>query len=461
VRRPVRILAVAVTLAMAGCALGPDYVRPADLPSQEQYRSVLSTQQAESFADLPWSSTFNDPELRVVLETALRSNLDLQIALARIEEFQGYARVSRSYLGPEIRGTGSTVPSPQSKEDSSYSLGLSLNWEIDLFGKLRRADESARAQLLATEEAARGVTTSLVANVATTWFRLRELDEEVAIIERTIVSQEASLALVQSQKRNGVASATEEQQALSQLATTRALLPAAEQRRIQTENLLRFLLGGEPAPVQRPQPPGTFPVPAQIPVGLPAQLLERRPDLRQLESQLHAATANVGVAEASRFPYLSIGLTSFFGIISPEIGRLLDGKDPASNLFSIGPFVDMPIFQSGRGTGNVQTAEAQLKQAELAYRRGVLQAYRETADALVVTDKVRRVIAENQIRTDAARKVLDLQYKRYRGGVVSYFEVLDAERQLFAAEIDLARARLNQLEGYVELYRALGGGWAP
>ncbi len=459
--RPARIVAVAVALALSGCAIGPDYERPKDLPSQEQFRSVLTPQEAASFADLPWTATFNDPELRVVLETALKNNLDLQIALARVEEYQGYARVARSYLGPEIRGVGSTSPSPGSKEDASYSLGLSLNWELDLFGRLRRSNEVARAQLLATEEAAHGVTNSLVADVATTWFRLRELDEEVAIIERTIQSQQASLALVRSQKRNGVASATEEQQALSQLAATRSQLPAAEQRRVQTENLLRFLLGGEPAPVQRVQPPTAFPVPDQIPVGLPAQLLARRPDLRQLENQLHAATANVGVAEASRFPYLSIGLTSFFGILSPEIGHLLDGNDPATSLFAIGPFVDMPIFQSGRGTGNVQTAEAQLKQSELAYRRGVLQAYREAADALIVTDKVREAISENQIRTDAARKVLDLQHKRYRAGVVSYFEVLDAERQLFAAEIDLARAKLNQLEGYVELYRALGGGWTP
>jgi multidrug efflux system outer membrane protein len=167
----------------------------------------------------------------------------------------------------------------------------------------------------------------------------------------------------------------------------------------------------------------------------------------------------VGVAQASRFPYLTLGLTSFFGIVSPELGRLLDGDDPAADLFAVGPFVDLPIFQSGRGTGNVEVAKAQLRQAELAYRRGVLQAYRETADALVVTDKVRSFIAENETRTEAARKVLDLQSKRYRAGVVSYLEVLDAERQFFAAEVDLARARLNQLEAYVELYRALGGGW--
>jgi multidrug efflux system outer membrane protein len=456
-----RILALAVLAGFGGCAVGPDYKRPTDLPAQEQFRSVLTPQQAASFADLGWAATFNDPELKAVLETALRNNLDLQIALARVEEARGYARVARSYLGPEIRGVGNTSPNSVSKEDSSYSLGLTLNWELDLFGRLRRSNEGARAQLLATEDAARGVTTTLVANVASTWFQLRELDEELAIVQSTIQSQEASLALVRSQKRNGVASATEEQQALSQLAATRSQLPLTEQRLVQTENLLRFLLGGDPAPVRRVQPPAAFPVPSDIPVGLPAQLLSRRPDLSQLENQLHAATANVGVAEATRFPYLSIGLTSFFGIVSPEIGHLLDGKDPSADLFSIGPFVDMPIFQSGRGTGNVEVAEAQMKQAELAYRRGVLQAYRETADALIVTDKVRGVIAENQVRTDAARKVLDLQHKRYRAGVVSYLEVLDAERQLFAAEIDLARSKLSQLQGYVELYRALGGGWQP
>jgi multidrug efflux system outer membrane protein len=452
-------LTVATALVVAGCAIGPDYTRP-ELPAAAEYRGVLSPQDAQSFADLEWSDVFGDPQLRTVIDTAIANNLDLKLAVARVEEFRGRARVSRSYLGPEIRGVGGTSPSSFSDEDSSYSLGLSLNWEIDLFGRLRRSSEAARAQLLASEDAARGVMNSLVASVATTWFQLRETDEEVAIIERTIVIQEESLALVRSLKRNGVASGTEEQQALSQLAATRAQLPLALQRRVQTENLLRFLLGYAPDVVQRTAPETAFPVPSEIPVGLPAQLLSRRPDLRQLENDLHAATANLGVAQASRFPYLSIGLTSFFGIISPELGHLLDGNDPAADLFSIGPFVDMPIYQSGRGTGNVEVARAQLKQAELAYRRGVLQAYRETADALVVTDKVRSFIAENEVRTEAARKVLDLQAKRYRAGVVSYIEVLDAERQLFAAEIDLARAKLNQLQGYVELYRALGGGWS-
>ena len=250
-------------------------------------------------------------------------------------------------------------------------------------------------------------------------------------------------------------------QALSQLAATRSQLPQAELTRVQTENLLRLLLGDSPGPVARTGQPFAFAIPDDIPVGLPAQLLARRPDLRQLENELHAATANVGVAEASRFPYLSIGLTSFFGVISPELGNLLNGKDPAQDLFSIGPFVSMPIYQSGFGTGTVEVSKAQLQQSELAYRRGVLQAYRETADALVVTDKTRGIISETVIRRDAALRLLDLQKRRYKAGVVSYLEVLDAERQLFAAEIELAQSQVARVVGYVDLYRALGGGWTP
>lgn len=453
------ILTAAVGLLLGGCAIGPDFKHP-EMVSPDQFRSVLEPQQAASFADAGWATTFNDPQLQIILERAIRNNLDLQLASARVEEARGQLRVARSYLGPELRAVGGTQPSPASREDSSYSLGLSLQWELDLFGRLRRVNEASRAQLLATEEAARGVMTSLVANVATTWFRLRELDEEVAIIERTIVSQQASLDLVRSRKRNGIASGTEEAQALSQLAATRAQLPLALQRRVQTENLLRFLLGDEPGEIERSQPPEAFPLPNALPVGMPAQLLSRRPDLRQLEQQLHAATANVGIAEATRFPYLSIGLTSFLGMISPELSKVVTGRAPATDVFSIGPFVDLPLFQSGRGIGNVDSAKAQFKQAELAYRRGVLLAYRETADALIVTDQVRSLIAENVIRRDAAATVLDLQRKRYKAGVADYLQVLDAERQLFAAEIDLARARLNQRESYAELYRALGGGWS-
>jgi multidrug efflux system outer membrane protein len=450
--------AVAAALLLAGCTVGPDYRRP-ELPAPDQFRSVLQPQDAQSFADLPWTGVFNDPELRAVVETALANNLDLRLASERVEEFRARTRIARSYYGPEVRVAGNTAPTPGTPDDSSYSLGLTLNWEIDLFGRLRRSNEAARALLLATEDAQRGVVNALVADVATTWLRLREIDQEIAIVRGTIESQTASLELVRSLKRNGVASGTEEAQALAQLASTRAQLPRAEQSRAQTENLLRFLMGGVPGDVERTPLAVGFPVPDPLAAGLPAQLLTRRPDLRQLENELHAATASVGVAEADRFPYLSIGLTSFLGIISPELGRLLDGDDPGEQLFSIGPYVDMPVFSSGRGIAGVDVAESQARQAELAYRRGVLNAYREVADALIVTDKSRGVLAETRIRRDAARRVLDLQMKRYKAGVVSYLEVLDAERTLFAAEIDLSRSQLEQALGYVELYRALGGGW--
>ncbi len=349
------LVATGVLVALTGCAIGPDYERP-ELPAPVEFRGVLSPQEATSFADQHWAEVFNDPELQQIIQVALENNLDLKIAAARVEEFRGRARVARSYLGPNLSLGGNTSPSPGAPDDSSYSLGLTLNWEIDLFGRLRRASEAARAQLLATEDFQRGVINALVADVATTWFRLREIDEEIAIIQRTIESQAASLELVRSLKRNGVASATEEMQALSQLAATRSQLPQAELTRVQTENLLRLLLGADPGPVARTSQPFAFMIPDDIPVGLPAQLLARRPDLRQLENELHAATANVGVAEASRFPYLSLGLTSFFGVISPDLGNLLNGNDPAQELFSIGPFVNMPLYQSGYGTGTVEVS---------------------------------------------------------------------------------------------------------
>lgn len=444
----------------ASCAIGPDYERPESVTPPPEYRGVSVAQTQTSIADLAWAQLFGDPELVVAIQQALVNSPDLLNAAARVEEFRARRHLARSAFGPEIRASASTSANPQSDEDASYTAGLTLNWELDLFGRLRRSDEAARAQLLASENNARAVMSSLVAAVASTWFELRELDAEVTIIGDTVRSQEASLALVQSLMRNGVASGAEEQQAIGQLATTRAELPVALQRRAQTENFLQFLLGNPPNEVPRSQPPAFVVVPPDIPVGLPAQLLARRPDVAALENTLHAATAQVGVAEASRFPYLTIGLTSFFGIISPELSRLIDDKDPAQDVFAWGPSADIPIFQSGGGNANVAAARAVRREAELSYRSGVLQALREVADSLAATDQVRELITQNDVRTKAAAEALRLQRMRYRSGVISYIEVLDAERQLFAAQIDLARAKLSQLQSYIDLYRALGGGWS-
>lgn len=457
---PGRGLLFALALLLSACAIGPDYRRPDSATPPAQYRATTALQNEKSIADVSWAQLFGDPELVAVIQQALTTNLDLLSAVARVEEFRARQHITRAAFGPDIRAVASTSPNPQSDEDASYSGGLSLTWELDLFGRLRRSNEGARAQLLASEDNARAVMSSLVASVATTWFQLRELDAEVAIIHDTIRSQEESLNLVQSLLRNGVASAAEEQQAIAQLAATRAQLPLAIQQRAQAENFLQYLLGNPPQEMPRSATP-TFPVvPPDIPVGLPAQLLERRPDVRALEQSLHAATAQIGVAEASRFPYLSIGLTSFFGLVSPELKHLLDGEDPAQDVFAVGPSLDMPIYQSGRGTANVDVARAQQREAEFAYRTGILQALREVADALVATDQVREVILQNRVRADAAARALHLQRMRYRAGVVSYIEVLDAERQLFSAQIDLARSKLTQLQSNVDLYRALGGGWS-
>jgi multidrug efflux system outer membrane protein len=453
-------LGLALALACGACTIGPDYERPKSVTPPPQYRSVISEQQAESFADLPWVELFDDPELQALIEAALRNNLDLLSAAARVEEFRARYGIQRSAFGPDIRVSGGTSPSPASDEDSSYSAGITLNWEIDLFGRLRRASEAARADLLASEDNARALMASLVAAVASTWFQLRELDAEAAIVADNIAGQERSLALVRSLLANGVASATEEQQALAQLATTRSQRPLVAQQILETENFLQFLTGAPPAAVERSAEQRAFPVPPDVPVGLPAQLLTRRADLRALENVLHSATAQIGVAEAERFPYLSLGLTSFFGLVSPELSNLLGNDDPTVELSSIGPFFDVPLFTSGRGTASVEAARAAVEQALLAYRAGVLTALSEVSNALGSTQHVRELIAENEVRTDAAREVLRLQQMRYRAGVVSYIEILDAERQVFAAEIDLARSQLEELLSYVELYRALGGGWS-
>ena len=456
-----RGLATAIScVLLSACAIGPDYERPQTVTPPQDYRSIAAMQTEKSVADVAWARMFGDPELAAVIDQALTSNLDLLSAVARVEEFRARQRVARAAFGPEIRGTVTTGPNPQSDQDATYSAGLSLNWELDLFGRLRRSNEAARAQLMASEDNARAVMSSLVASVATTWFQLRELDAEVQIINETIRSQEASLALVQSLMRNGVASGAEEQQAISQLATTRAQLPVALRDRAQIENFLQFLLGNPPREMTRSQPPTFIVVPPDIPVGLPAQLLDRRPDVRALENNLRTATAQIGVAEASRFPYLSIGLTSFFGIISPELARIFDSDEPGQEVFAVGPNAEMPIFQSGAGNANVAAARAIRAQAELDYRSGVLQALREVADSLVATQQVRELIQQNEVRTGAATETLRLQRMRYRAGVISYIEVLDAERQLFSSQIDLARAKLSQLESYVDLYRALGGGWS-
>jgi multidrug efflux system outer membrane protein len=460
-RRLLLVLTIS-SLAVTACTLGPDYERPVVTPPAT-YRGVVAPDEAASIADLPWVERFEEPELAALIEQAVNENLDLRLALARIDEYRARAAAAKADLGPTLSGTAGAQPRARTSSDDSwlrsiYSLGLAFTWEIDFFGRLRRASEAARADLLATEDGARAVMTSLVADVAQSWFELRVVDELIDITRRNVELQQASLDLTRLRIQGGVAAGIDEQQALSQLAATRAELPSLEQQAQQIENRLSVLLGRPPGPVARPATTLTTVVPPDIPVGLPAALLERRPDIRQAEQQLAAATARVGVAMGRAFPFPRIGLTAFFGSLSTMLNQVFSGDE--SGVFSWGPTVDWTLIDSGRGTANIDVAKAQVEQAVIGYRRSILVALREVADTLVQLQKIRERIAEQQIQVGAARETLRLSDIRYRGGVTDYLEVLDAQRVLFTAETSLARSRQAELVASVQLYRALGGGWS-
>lgn len=454
------LLAGIPILAMfgAGCVLGPNYRRP-DISPPSAYRGVTGPQ-AQSLADAQWFELFAEPQLNALIREALDNNLDLLTAVARVEEFRARAGLARAQLGPTVEGVFNTSPTPKADIDNSYFAGLVFNWEIDFFGRLRRASEAARANLLASVGGARATMASLVSDVAQTWFTLRSLDEQAEITRRTIATQEESLELVRTLMRGGLASGAEESQAINQLATTRAQLPIIDRQRVQAENLLSVLVGRPPQEVQRAAVAEPFPVPPQIPVGLPSTLLQRRPDVAAAEANLHAATARVGVAQANRLGIPLIGLTGTFGTVSTALKDLFTSNDSGQGLTSFGPFAGALLVDSGRGRRGVEIAVAQLRQTELDWRNTVLLSLREVADALITVESVREEIAQNETRATAARESLRLTEMRYRGGVISYLEVLDTQRQLFSAEIDLAQSRRTLLLGFVELYRALGGGWS-
>ena len=460
-RRVAAILLV-TPLALTACTLGPDYERPVVTPPAT-YRGAVGPDEAASIADLPWVERFEETELSALIGLAISENLDLRLALARIDEYRARAAAAKADLGPTLSGTAGAQPRARTSSDDSwlrsiYSLGLAFTWEIDFFGRLRRASEAARADLLATEDGARAVMTSLVADVAQSWFELRVVDELIGITRRNVELQQASLDLTRLRIQGGVAAGIDEQQALSQLAATRAELPSLEQQAQQIENRLSVLLGRPPGPIARPATTLTTVVPPDIPVGLPAALLERRPDIRQAEQQLAAATARVGVAMGRAFPFPRIGLTAFFGSLSTMLNQVFSGDE--SGVFSWGPTVDWTLVDSGRGTANIDVAKAQVEQAVIVYRRAILVSLREVADTLVQLQKTRERIAEQQIQVGAARETLRLSDIRYRGGVTDYLEVLDAQRVLFSAETSLARSRQAELIASVQLYRALGGGWS-
>ena len=444
----------------AGCAVGPNYRRPV-VDSPPAFR--IENQTANSpYSDLNWWQVYQDPTLQALVQEAFTNNYDLRIAVARVEEYRALAMQARSYFVPSVnyngtvsRGKNDVFGSAFPNHGTVNSAIATLNafWELDLWGRIRRLNESARAQLLATEEARRGVRLTLLSDVATSYFQLLELDQELEIANRTTNSFAESLTIFNQRVTGGTASALESARAQAALDDTAAAVPAIRENISATENELCVLLGRPPGPIPRPQPLLAQTLP-DIPPGLPSELLERRPDIRQAEQLLRAANANVGESVAEFFP--KIGLTAMLGKVSPEMSAFTLGS---ANAWGIAAEGTGPLFEGGFLVGQYRQTKAARKESELQYRFTVINAFREVSDALVSRQELvesRHYQADEVVALESAVK---LSTERYLAGKADYYEVLEAQQELFPAELNLARTERDQLLAIVTLYKTLGGGW--
>lgn len=459
-------LLIAVTLCLTGCVMGPDYQRP-KLEMPPVFRGADVSQGETSLADTAWSDLFQDPVLTELVTTALQQNYDIRIAAERVLQARAQLGITRSDLFPTLNvegrfsanrnsqiGANQLVPRGTSLDVSYTQAGFTLGWELDVWGRLRRLTESARAQFLATEEARHGVMTTLVADVATGYFTLRELDLELEVALKTRASAENSLRLTSLRQQRGVATGLDVHQAEQLLYIAKAQIAASERAIAQSENSLSVLLGKPPGEVNRGKRIDEFTAPAKVPAGLPSTLLTRRPDIRQAEQALIAANAQIGAARALYFPQIS--LTGFLGGQSRALTDLFTG--PARQ-WNFSPVAGLPIFNAGRVRSTVKLTEAITREAVINYEKTIQTAFREVSDALVSIGKTDEQLEQQRLLVNALRESNRLSLLRYQGGLDSYLQVLDAQRNLFQGELVLAQLRREELLTVVQLYRALGGGW--
>jgi len=455
-----RLVAILLVLTITGCApVGPNYTRP-PVATPPTFRFAES-QQAASFADLPWWQVFEDPVLQALIREAIANNLDLRAAAARVERFRAEARIAKSFLYPQVDGTAtSNVQQNSGTDDGDLQgnavYGFQLSWEIDLFGRIRREREAAVARLLASEQGRRGVLVTLVADVASTYFLLRQLDAQLDIARRTLTNADESVTFFQNRVNGGVSNQLELDRITAFRATAAAAIPDIERQIAQAEDSISLLIGQPPAPVQRELIPTLPPPPPLIPPGVPASLLERRPDVVEAEELLVAANANVGAAKALFFP--AISLTSFAGGISGDLATLLGGSGA---VWAAAPTLLQPIFTAGRLRGNLDAARASYDEAVAEYQKAALSAYREVADALVTIQKLAQVSTQQEMGVAALQEASDLARTRYNTGLANYLEILTADQDLFEQQLLLAETDGAELRARAELYRALGGGWQP
>ncbi len=449
-----KVMILCAAAACTGCTVGPNYKRP-DVPVPPQYRAGDAQPSQASLGDTKWFDLFQDDTLRGLIKDALQANYDVRIAAQRVLSAEGQLAATRSGLFPQLGAHGEAartgIKSPTQSWGGAFGVA---SWEIDLFGKLRRASEAARADMLALQENQKAVMQTLVAQVASAYFDLREYDAELEYVRDSVKTREDSVKLVAARVEGGVASELELDQAKSLVASAQTNIALLEKAQQQTENLINYLLAKQPGPVARGRNLSDQPQPPLVPAGLPSSLLERRPDLKVAEQQLIAANARVGVAKAAFYP--SINLTAAGGY---QTSDLLGVVNKAGLSYSIGGFLDLPIFDAGRRSANYKTAKAQREELLINYQKAINGAFRDVSDALVGYQKTREYSSSQRVFTETLRDQSRLASIRYTGGVSSYLEVLDTERQRLTAEQQLAQSQRDVLTSLVGLYKALGGGW--
>lgn len=466
-RRGIRSLVTGSAALLAGaCALGPNYHRPKEnIPAAYRFDVAAGN---DAFADQGWWELYQDPTLQSLIREALDSNLDVRIAAARVDQARALLGSTRLQQLPQVSASGEALRERTSKYEllpgepaigNSFSADATVSYEVDFWGKYRRATEAARAGLLASQYAKQDVMAGLVSSVATAYFTLLALDEQLAITQRTVGTRQKFVDLTQAQHERGTVSGLDVASAQAQLAVAQANIPDLQRQIGIAEDLLSVLLGRNPDEIVRTrtgEPKGTteaavVPVP---PAGLPSSLLERRPDLREAEQNLIAANANVGVAKANLFP--SIALTATGGGESSALSQLFSGP---ARTWSFGANLLQPLLSSQSNLYQLELANAQKRQALLQYQQSIQTAFQEVSDALLAREKYAELQVAQQAQVDAQRKADSIALARYRMGYASYFDVINADRDLFTAELSLSGAHLNTELSLVQLYRAVGGGW--
>ena len=468
------LTATVLVMTVVGCSMGPDYTRP-ETPSADAWRMTATT--SESIANLPWWELLKDQELQRLIRTALEENQDVRTAAASVEEFQAQLVISRFDLAPSVGyggqafvfnaarnavgipmpgGGGVFLPNQNGATLSNESAYGGLKWEMDLWGKIRRSIEVTRAQLLARQEAQRAVILGLVGTVAEAYLDLRQLDQQIDITKRTLKAWDETVRISRIKLDQGAISKLDLDRFEAERANAAAQLADLERQSVQKENQISLLLGRKPAQISRGNTLDEQTMPPDIPAGLPSDLLRRRPDILQAEQDLAAATAGIGVAQASRFPQVS--LTGALGVANPQLSSISPGV--AFTQYAAAA-VTGPLLNATALGYQVKVAEARTKQATFQYEKAVVTALREVEDALIAAQKSREQGKSQEAQVAALRSAFDLADLRYRGGRASYLDVLTAQRSLFDAELALARTHRTQLVSVVQLYKALGGGWSP